>query len=328
MPILASVLLLDAGYRGLDAPEVLAAFSHRSADGDFRRATTRSMDGDFIAPIADFFRLDFDTVNAHVDLYRPLRNIGEVYRSMQETDDDRQLHSPVDVLSPPADREAFSRRLKLLLDDRTGLRPKDYYSSSFDISFGEECDRLYSHDAMKTRDGQSAPLTVSLRRWIEGACLPREREALVVAFSVMARSHGATILPIHFDLMARDIGLRGLEERELMAIYGCIDCDRLSEVPLSAADCKGTEMLARDEYRALDEQRDKQPSLYWAFETTKENMPGKRFDRGQFLERFKAARVGGEYLEGQPTEQAERTTERDKPRKFLEEFLRDNAKDG
>lgn len=318
MPILASALLLDASYRGLEAPEVLATFYHRFADGDFvptRQAAAQSMADDFIAPIADFFQLDFDTSNARVELYRPLRNIGkEVYRSLQETNDDSQRYSPADDLSPSENRaEAFGRRFKRLLDDHTDLRSKDVESA-----FVEERDRLYPDGAKNSRRYDRAALAVSARRWSEGACLPRNREALIVAFSSMARSHGATILPIHFDLMAMDAGFRGLEERELRAIFGHndIDCDRLSELALSTADRKEVEKLVRAECGALVVQRRMQPLLYWAYENTEQEMAeGEGFDRRRLLRRFGMAQAADGHLDQYPQQ------DRELQRKFLEEFV-------
>lgn len=325
MPLFASTLLLDAGYRGLEAPEVLAAFFHRFADGDFvptRRAAAGSM-ADFITPIADltpiadFFQLDFDTSNARLDLYRPLRSIGkEVYRSLQETNDDGQRYSPADDLSPPENRaEVFGRRFKWLLDNHTDLRSKDVDSASV-----EECNRLYPDGAKNSRRYDRAALAVSPRRWSEGDCLPRYRESLIVAFSVMARSHGATILPIHFDLMAMDAGLRGLEERELRGIFGCsdIDCDRLSELTLSTADRREVEQLVRAEYGALAVQRKMQPLLYWAYDDTKRGMAaGQGFDRRQFLGRFEAAKAVKDHKNQYPN-----PTEQDLQGQYMEEFIR------
>lgn len=319
MPILASTLLLDAGRRGLEAPEVLAAFSHRFADGDFvptRRATARSMDKDFIAPIADFFQLDFDTGNARVVLYRPLRNIGkEVYRSLQESND-RQPYSPADDLSSSANSaRLFGRCFKRLLDDHTDLRSNDV-----DRDFVEECDRLYPDGAKESRRDGWAALTASPQRWSAGECLPRNREALIAAFSVMARSPGATILPIHFDMLALYVGFRGLEERELRAIFGHsdIDCDRLSELALSTADRKEIEKLVRAEYGALAVQRKMQPLLYWAYEnTTKEMAAGEGFDRRRFLDLFDATQTVEGHLSQYPT------TNRAQQSQFLEEYVRD-----
>ena len=319
MPLFASTLLLDASYRGLEAPEVLAAFSHRFADGDFvptRRAAARSM-ADFITPIADFFQLDFDTGNAHVELYRPLRSIcKEVYRSLQETNDDGQRYSPADDLSPPENRaEVFGRRFKRLLADHTDLRFKDVESA-----FVEECNRLYPDGAKNSRRYDRAALAVSPRRWSEGDCLPRYRESLIVAFSVMARSHGATILPIHFDLMAMDAGLRGLEERELRGIFGCsdIDCDRLSELALSTADRREVEQLVRAECGALAVQRKMQPLLYWAYDDNKRGMAaGQGFDRRQFLGRFAAAQAVQDHKNQYPN-----PTEQDLQGQYMEEFVR------
>lgn len=214
MPLFTSVLLLDASYRGLDDREVFAAFPHRSADGDFvpiPRVNDPSMDyDDLITPIANFYQVDFNTCNARTELYSPLQNIRqEVSRSLQETDD-RPLYPPADFLSPSVNRaKAFGRCFKRLLEDHTDLGAQHVESAFF-----EECNRLYP-DGAKNLGDQAAPLTASPQRWIEGACLPREREALIVVFSVMARSLGATILPIHFDLMAMAAGYRGLEERSL-----------------------------------------------------------------------------------------------------------------
>lgn len=291
MPLFTSVLLLDASYRGLDDREVFAAFPHRSADGDFvpiPRVNDPSMDyDDLITPIANFYQVDFNTCNARTELYSPLQNIRqEVSRSLQETDD-RPLYPPADFLSPSVNRaKAFGRCFKRLLEDHTDLGAQHVESAFF-----EECNRLYP-DGAKNLGDQAAPLTASPQRWIEGACLPREREALIVVFSVMARSLGATILPIHFDLMAMAAGYRGLEERELGAIFPSGDGDRLSKFALSTADRKGAENLVRAEYRALVVQRKMQPSLYWAYEKTEEKMPeGERFDRRQFLDRFNAAQA-------------------------------------